>query len=201
MILSFPSKVVSMAAKTSGGASQQTKKHQRQKRAPVAKTKMPETIGSAEMAKCLSITARRLNQLVSEGIIKKEGRGRFPVSANIQAFIEFKLQSEVSKLAPSSADNLAKRKEQALVRKMAREDRDLITMDETLEALEEATGQFLTSLSTLPSQITRDLEERQRIEKICDAERSRLSRSFVEITDTLQKGSGASQAATEDDAG
>lgn len=152
------------------------------------------------MAKCLGITARRLNQLVSEGVLGKEGRGKFPLSFNVKAYIDFKVQGEVSKLAPSSADKLAQRREQALVRKMAREDRELIPMEESMEALEEVTGHFLTTLSTLPAQITRDLEERQRIEKICDAERSRLSGSFLETAQTLQQGCRTSEATTKDDA-
>ncbi|GHB34026.1 hypothetical protein GCM10007094_23790 [Pseudovibrio japonicus] len=157
-------------------------------------------VGSAEMAKCLGVTTRRLGQLVSEGVLRKEGRGKFPLAFNVKAFIDFKVQSEVSGLAPSSADKLAQTREQALLRKMAREDREIIAMEEAMEALEDVTGEFLTTMSTLPAQITRDLEERSRIEKICDGERKRLAKSFVKTTQALQQGRRASSAQTEDDA-
>ncbi|KZL17681.1 hypothetical protein PsAD2_03018 [Pseudovibrio axinellae] len=188
-----------MATKTPKDA--KAKKIACAKRAAPANSKLPEMVGSGEMAKFLDITPRRLGQLVSEGVLRKEGRGKFPLTFNVKAFIDFKVQGEVSKLAPNSADKLAQRREQALVRKMAREDRELITIDEAMEALEDVTGEFLTSMSTLPAQITRDLDERRRIEKICDGERSRLVGSFLKTTKALQQGSGASEAKSEDDAG
>ncbi len=176
-------------------------KNQPRTKRPAANAKLPEMVGSAEMAKCLGITPRRLGQLVTQGVIRKEGRGKFPLIFNVKAFIDFKVQGEVAKMAPSGADKLAHRKEQQIARRMAREDRDLIAMSEAEEAIEEVVGEFLTMFSTLPAQITRDLEERQRIENICDAQRNRLSGRFDKIAASLQQGRAAVEATTEDDAG
>ncbi|MGH0004867.1 hypothetical protein ACQU0X_32800 [Pseudovibrio ascidiaceicola] len=190
-----------MVAKTTQDAKSRSKNHARNKRAAPANSKLPDMVGSAEMAKCLGITPRRLNQMVADGVLRKEGRGKFPLAFNVKAFIDFKVQSEVSKLAPSSADKLTQRKEQQIARRMAREDRDIVLISEAEEALEEVVGEFLTTFSTLPAQITRDLEERRRIEKICDGQRSRLSGRFDKIAASLQQGRATAETQAEDDAG
>ncbi|EFO32120.1 conserved hypothetical protein [Roseibium sp. TrichSKD4] len=165
------------------------------------KAPFPETVGSAEMAKLLGVTTRRLTQLVKEGVLVKEGRGSFSVCECIQAFTDFKVRTSVEQAAPSAAEKVHQRIEQILARKLARDDRELISLEEAIDAFEDISGQFLVCLSGLPSRLGRnDLQERRRIEKILDVERERLSGSFTKRALALRAGVAAFEADEEDDA-
>ncbi|MDS1135166.1 hypothetical protein [Nitratireductor indicus] len=55
-----------------------------------------------------------------------------------------------------------------------------------MEIYDELTGAYLASLSGMPARITRNLDERKRLETIFDGERSRLAGGFSEKRDRLQ---------------
>ena len=153
------------------------------------------------MAKLLGITARRLNQLVNEGVLCKESRGAYPVRSNVKAFIEFKIRTAVDQAVPSATERMAQHKEQLLARKLAADDRTLISLEEAIGVVEEMSGIFLTFVSGLPARLVRrNLKERRRIEKILDGDRDRLSRDFAERERALRTGVSASEANREDDA-
>ena len=50
---------------------------------------MKEKCSTAELAKLLGVTPRRVLQLVTEGVLKKIARDRFEVSVSVQAYVEF----------------------------------------------------------------------------------------------------------------
>lgn len=166
----------------------------------MARPKLPDKIGSSEMARCLGVTTRRLNQLVDDGVLTKEGRGSFPVVANIKAFLDFKVRTAVDQAIPTATENVQKLKEQVLSRKLARDDRDLITLEEARSVLEDVAGHFLSCLSGLPARLARrNLQERRRIEKLIDGERERLARDFAKSAGSLQTGVPAAEASGTDD--
>jgi len=165
-----------------------------------AKPKLPETIGTTELAKLLSITDRRLTQLVDEGVIEKEGRGAFNTVAAVAAFVNFRAESEKRRSASTSADKLREQRQEEIARKMAREDREIIALDEAMDALDEAAGLFVEVIGGLPARITRDPKERRRIEDVCNAERDRLSQSFAEKAQALRTGLSDAEDPEEDDA-
>ncbi|MBO6755739.1 MAG: hypothetical protein JJ902_05400 [Roseibium sp.] len=165
----------------------------------MTKRVIPEQVGSAELARLLGVTTRRLNQLVDEGVIAKEGRGKFPVHQNVKAFIAFKLRTEFEKAAPSALERVQERREQLLARKLARDDRDTITLSEAIDVLDDVVGRFLQSLSGLPARISRDINERRRIEEILDAERDSVSRDFAKSGQALRTGITATEVDPEDD--
>ncbi len=164
-----------------------------------SKPKIPDEVGTGEMASILGITTRRLGQLVMEGVLEKRGRGSFNVAESVQAFVDFKVRAEVSRLAPSAANRLQERKEQLLAMRISRDERTLIDLSEATDAVDAVVGTFLETLSILPARISRDPTERKRIETICDAERQRISDSFAKTAQTLRTGISPDEADIEDD--
>lgn len=56
----------------------------------------PETVGTAKLASILGISDRRVQHLVSEGILRKEKRGTYQLAASVQAYIAYKVESSRS---------------------------------------------------------------------------------------------------------
>jgi phage terminase Nu1 subunit (DNA packaging protein) len=50
---------------------------------------LPDDIGVEELARLLSLTARRLSMLAAEGIIPKAKRGRYPFIASVQGYVRY----------------------------------------------------------------------------------------------------------------
>ncbi len=48
-----------------------------------------QTVPVSVLAKVLILTERRVQQLTTEGILKKEGRGKYPLIPNVQAYIKY----------------------------------------------------------------------------------------------------------------
>lgn len=153
-----------------------------------------------EIAAVLNLTPQRIDQLVKEGVIEKSGRGRYPLVGSVHAYIR-SLKSAMDGQTKRATSNRAQEARAAEIeRRMAREDREIITLAEAVASVDEVAGEYLQSIGSLPARITRDPRERQRIEAICDAERLRLSDRFVKASRDLRSGGSADEADDEDDA-
>lgn len=157
-------------------------------------------IGSAEMSAILGITPRWLTQLVTDGVIKKEGRGQYQISSTVQAYISFLKDGMKEKVGSTSMDRLREEKMKDIQISRLRKDRQLIDLEEALGFVDEVTGMFVSSLNGLPAQITGVLRERQRLNEIFDTERQRLATRLAKKRAALQSGDPDSDAEAEDDA-
>lgn len=151
-------------------------------------------------AEYLALTERRVQQLAAEGWVKPVGRGRWSLVEVIAGYVE-SIRAENAKKTKSAADSRVRDARAAEIeRRMAREDRKIIALDEAMAAFDHATGLYLQSLSGLPARMTRNASERRRLEAICDTERERLSHRFAEGASALRTGVEAAGAEDEDDA-
>ncbi len=159
------------------------------------------TITTAQAARLLMVSDERIRQLAKNGHIPKIAKDCFNLVAVVQGYIRF-LKDEERRSSKSAADSRVREARAAEIeRRMAREDRDLIMLDEAMAAYDFAAGLYLTSISGLPARMTRNASERRRIEAICDGERQRLADRFAEGASTLRTGLAAVDADDEDDAG
>lgn len=128
-------------------------------------------------------------------------RGKWRVGDVLSGYHRY-LENRADRLTKASASNDAqKARAEEIRRRMAREDREIIALSEAVEATDMMGGEYLRSILGLPARISREPHERQRIEKICDLERGRLSTRFSEISITLRTGITDYEAIGEDDAG
>lgn len=155
-------------------------------------------VSSTEMAAILGVTTRRLTQLVTEHDHPTEGRGRFRIGAVVQAYAAFKAEGATKKTGTESLDVLRNEKALDIRLARARKDREVITLDEAVSAVEEVTGMYVASLTGLPAQITGVPRERQRLNDIFDAERLRLTDRFAKRIATLRTGVEDADAEAED---
>lgn len=158
------------------------------------------TITTAQAARLLMVTEDWIRQLSRNGYLAKAGRDSFNLVAVVQCYIKY-LKDDERRSSRSAADSRVRDARAAEIeRRMAREDRDLIMLDEAMAAYDFATGLYLASVSGLPARMTRNASERRRLEAICDGERQRLADRFAEGASALRTGEAAIDADDEDDA-
>lgn len=165
---------------------------------------MPEPSGLipiGQAARLLMISEERIRQLVKQGYVPvSEKRGHVQLVGSVQGYIRF-LKDDERRSSKSAADARVRDARAAEIeRRMAREDRDIIMLEEAMAAYDFATGLYLESVSGLPARMTRNVSERRRLEAICDGERQRLADRFAEGASALRTGSTAADTDDEDDA-
>lgn len=168
--------------------------------APKDTTPAAGMITTAQATKLLMITPQWLRQLAVQGYIPRAVKGAYPLVAVVQGYIK-SLKDDEKRSTKTAADNRVRDARAAEIeRRMAREDREIITLEEAMASHEDVTGEYLQSISGLPARITRNQSERRRIEVICDAERTRLATRFDKSASALRTGQPAIDADGEDDA-
>lgn len=153
-----------------------------------------------ELAEYLGLTSRWLRQLTDEGIFQREGL-KYNLVQSIAAYVQYKAERESTPKQSSATESLNRRREELLKRQMDREARNLIPLEEAMVAVDGIIGEFLTTISSLPVRLSRDLAERTRIEKILDDERKHLELQFSKRADTVRTGQPDGEPEPEDDAG
>lgn len=157
------------------------------------------SIDTNTAAALIKVTPRYVRQLASQGWFKQVARDRWNLIEVVQGYIAC-LKDEGRRTAKSAADSRVRDARAAEIeRRMAREDRTVIDLDEAAATVDRVAGEFLQAVGGLPARITRDPRERQRIEAICDAERLRLTDVFAERALALKSGLSADQTLDEDD--
>jgi len=159
------------------------------------------TITTTQAARLLMLSDERVRQLTKSGYVPTLAQGRYNLVAVVQGYIKY-LKDDERRSSRSVADNRVRDARAAEIeRRMAREDRDIIMLDEAMAAYDFATGLYLTSISGLPARMTRNASERRRLEAICDGDRQRLADRFAEGASALRSGEAAVDADDEDDTG
>ncbi len=116
-----------------------------------------QTVSASVLAKVLMVTDRRVQQLTSDGIFTKEGRGKYPLIPNVQAYIKFwqdraigsdtgvetDLHTERTRLTKAQAD---KTELEASTLKG-----DLIPADEVLSRWEKMVSSFRAKMLSIPT--------------------------------------------------
>lgn len=159
----------------------------------------PILVTQTELSGRMGLTTRWIFDLTKDGVFQQLEGKKYDLCAAMLAYGEYKVGKAVEKKAPSATDNLTKRKEDLIARRLAREDRTIIEMSEAMDTVDFITGAFNEAFSGLPARLTRDIQERKRIEAICDGVRTKLSEQFDEQRDALRSGKPAGEANPEDD--
>jgi hypothetical protein len=136
------------------------------------------TISTATLAKLLMLTPRSVNRLAADGHIPRATPKTFALAPAVQAYIKYLQADRKNQTQTAAANRVAEARALEIERRLAREDRLIITLEESMLHGDTLIGMFLASLSSLPARITRNLPERRRIELIIDQERQRLADEF-----------------------
>lgn len=146
----------------------------------MAETKEQRPHITAEVAAALiRVTSRRLRQLTAEGWVKKEA-GQYTIRGVVHGYLDF-LDSVREKAAKSAADNRVRdARAREIELRTAREESELVPTEEAVAYTQAVVGALISRMDGLPAQITRDLDERRRIEAMLDRIREDVAAVIAE---------------------
>lgn len=156
-------------------------------------------IGAEVAAALIMVTPRRLQQLTTEGWIKREGRGQYTIKDVVQGYIAFKddLLRKAEKNATENRIRDARAREIEL--RTAREEGALVPTEEAVAYTQAVVGELISRMNGLPAQITRDLDERRRIEAMLDRIRADVAAVIAEHGSVYRSASLDDRAICADD--
>lgn len=156
---------------------------------------------SAEVAAALiRVTPRRLQQLVAEGWIKKEGRGQYTIRGVVHGYLDFRDSEDRRTAKSASASRVQDARAQEIEIRMAERKRELIPIQEATAALDHVVGTIRSEMTALPAMVTRDITLRRKIEEELDGALSRVAAALRTSADALEAGGDVFAAAPEADA-
>jgi hypothetical protein len=158
---------------------------------------------SAESAsKLLMITRQRIAQLVREGFIPAPAsRGAYHVVGTVQGYIRF-LKDEERRTSKTQAESKVRdARAREIEIRIAEKTRDLVPMDEAMNAVDYVFGLLKTELVSMPARITRDLALRRQIEDELDGTLARATGRVAQAGLALRAGRDPDAADAEDEPG
>lgn len=167
---------------------------------PDAVTDFDAPVSGGVVASFLGVSLERVRQLAEEGVIPREGKGKFPLRPCILAYCTW-TRDEGRKANKSAASSRVQdRRSRLLDIQIAREEHRLIETDEALAVVDEIVATFKSELQGLPTRVTKDVALRSSIEheidRICDTAANLLA----ERGDALREGGDALASNAADDA-
>ena len=155
---------------------------------------------SAEVAAALiRVTPRRVRQLSSEGWIKKDGRGQYTVRGVVHGYLDFQ-DDQIRRAQKNATENrIRDARMREIELRTAREEGELIPTEEAVAYTQAVVGELISRMNGLPAQITRDLDERRKIEAMLDRIRADVAAVIAEHGSVYRSASLDDRASGADD--
>jgi phage terminase Nu1 subunit (DNA packaging protein) len=120
-------------------------------------------ITTAQATELFGVGARRLQQMVAEGVIPKTSRGRYRLVPTVQGVVRG-LRNEIHRASRNQAANrVAEARARQIELRVAREAGELCQTSEALEFVDDVLGTMKADLLGFPAQMSgrdRDLQDR-----------------------------------------
>ena len=145
-------------------------------------------VNAETLGRLLMITDRHIQRLAKEGVFETKGRGKYPMVSCVHAYIRYLKEENKTQTKVAGDNRLRDARAKEIEIRVAKQDRSLIDLSEAQDVVDKMAGTFLQSMVGLPARITRNVNERKRIENICDKVRKKLANRFAEIGESLRTG-------------
>jgi len=150
-------------------------------------------VSSAELAKVLGLTERRVQQLEAESVFTNVGKGRskrFVLADAVQSLVK-KSETDARNAAPAAGTSRETfEAERARKLKLQNDQADALLVDtnDALAAVDHLFGEVRTALAGIPARATDDLVMRRTIEDAIDATLAGLAERLDQAGAALREG-------------
>jgi hypothetical protein len=139
---------------------------------------------TAQICKLANFSQQRLAALEREGIVRRVGRGQWPLVATMRALFE-----HVREQRDSISDTRRQWEQVKVERERLRIDRErheVVDRSEFTDAWKICWGVVVANLANIPSRCSRDLQMRQTIERELNAARHEICDEFLRQVEALE---------------
>lgn len=158
-------------------------------------------VTSVQLAQILMLSPERVRQHIKLGTFQKTEKDQYPLIPCVQGYIRF-LKDEERRNSKSQADGDLKRaRERQIALKTARDEGELVPVEEAQAYLMDVVGTLKSLFSGLPAGFTRNQEDRERLEKDIDAIWAKVAERMSGDVENYRQLGGDSDADAEDNPG
>lgn len=145
-------------------------------------------VTATELGAHLDMTRQRVRQLDREGVFKRLASGGYDQAAARIAYIQWLRDEERRAVKGAATARLNDARAAEIERRLAREDRSLVDIEEAIGFVDEVLGTLKSELQGVAARITRDVALRRQIEAEIDAVLSRAADHFKKEAAALRAG-------------
>lgn len=153
----------------------------------------PTLIDTKLAAQLLMVTERRVQQLASEGWIKKSSRGQWDLIDVVQGYIKFLKDDSDRNARSHAAARASEARTNEINLKIAQRTRELVPLADYNIAQDFLITGMRAELAGLPARVTRDLNARRDIETELNASINRLADRAERAGTALEEGGDISE--------
>lgn len=153
-----------------------------------------------ELQEILGISSTTVHRLTLSGVLRKDGRGEYPLFPNVMGYVSYLSEHANSAKAKSESRVKAARAREIELRNARAENR-LIEFDEAVGFVHDIFGPLRSDLLGVPARCSRDIALRQKIETEINACLSKAADRTVTEAAALQAHGAGTEAQSDDDAG
>lgn len=146
----------------------------------------------------LMVSAEWVRRLINDGYIEKVAPGRVTIVGAVQGYIRYLKDEERKNTKTASASRAQDARAAEIELRIAERKRELIPLEDAIAAIDHVVGRVNDELGGLPARVTRDIEQRRKIETEVDEAKTRIAKSLAEAAGFARTGSGLSDADTQD---
>lgn len=171
------------------------------RRSGAASTKRAPGMGSAEKradeitlevaGRLLMISAERVRQLIKMGYIERTRRGYTTIPSAVQGYIRFLKESAAENTKSAAANRAQEARADEIEMRNAARRRELVSLDEALEAMSLLVGKVNAEMNGLPRRCTRDVDLQSKIEAEADGAKERIAAALRKLSGYARNGGEA----------
>ncbi|ACI92706.1 hypothetical protein OCAR_5575 [Afipia carboxidovorans OM5] len=128
------------------------------------------TVSAKVLGSMLGLSAMRVQQLVADGVMSREAKGKFPLVANVAAYVAWLKDDQRRSVKSAAASEF--QQERAEEVRLRNADRKKVMIEqaqqEAIRVIDEIAGPLRSDLMAIPAQVTDDLALRRKIEERVD---------------------------------
>jgi phage terminase Nu1 subunit (DNA packaging protein) len=132
------------------------------------------------LAKLMGVTPARVHQLEREGIIVKLGRDQYDALDCLPRFIAYVREENKRNTKGEAAKKVHDVKAREIEIRIAKEEGRLIDLEDVEAVMSETYGAFRSEMDGLPAAFTRDLDQREKLERLIHGSFDRVRRRLDE---------------------
>ena len=156
-----------------------------------------QVVTMRQLTKLTMCPSGMLVDLVRDGWIKKPTGDKYPLMASVQGWVGY-LKSERRNAAAKSPKTKDARTREIELR-IAQRQRLLVPIEETIAVVDRICGTFREGIEGMPARLTRDREEKERLQKGMDELLLQCTRIIEAEIAALKSGGDDSEADEKDD--
>ena len=145
-------------------------------------------ISMRDAADLLGVTVERVGQLVRSGHIERIGRGKTTTRSAVQGYAAFLKESSDRATRTSAQERVAAARAAEIEQRTAVRNRELIPIEESLQAMQILVGIVVSEAETVPARVTRDMALRRKIEDAIRDMRSRIAAALRDQRTVIKSG-------------